>query len=301
MPYQEPMRYWPALAPYAKDVVLIESGLRLHTYDAGPQDAPALLLVHGLGDESDSWRHIIQPLAKHQRVIAPDLPGFGRSASLQRYTIPALIRVLLDLLDTLKIAKAIFIGSSLGGMLSHATAIYHPNRVRGLVLIDGLLVTAKPQINLGTLLFMVPGIGEWTYSHYRKNPQAAYASLNPFYASLETLPAADREFLYQRVNERVWSNRQRRAYLAVLRNTATWMARQQRNLSENVKQLTVPTLIIFGELDQIMPLESARILSTLQATTRLITLPGVGHLPQQEAPEVLLLSMQNDSRLLIQL
>jgi len=301
MPYQEPMSVWSALASYAKEITLNKSGLRLHIYDAGLLDTPTLLLVHGLGDEADSWRHIIQPLAVHQRVIALDLPGFGRSEPLQRYTISGIIHVLLELLDTLKIPSATFIGSSLGGLLSHAIALKHPNRVRGLVLIDGVLVAEKQKLNLGTLLFLVPGVGEWHYNRYRKNPQAAYDSLRPFYASLDNLPTADREFLFQRVNERVWSNRQRKAYLAVLRNTAVWMVKQQRNLKEDLKQLSVPTLVIFGERDHIMPLENARALSELQPTAHLITLPGVGHLPQQEAPETLLTHLQNDSRLDIKL
>ena len=156
MPFLEPMSIWPSLVPYAKEIYLQRLVVRLHVYDAGPQDAPALLLVHGLGDESDSWRHIIQPLAVHQRVIAPDLPGFGRSEHLQRYTIPKIIRVLLDLLDTLNISRVTLLGSSLGGMLSHAIAIMYPDRVQGLVLLDGHLGISKQKLNLDLKLEIVP-------------------------------------------------------------------------------------------------------------------------------------------------
>ena len=301
MSYLEPMRVWPALQPYAKKVILSQSGLQLHVCDAGPQDAPALLLVHGLGDESDSWRHIIQPLALNQRVIAPDLPGFGRSDSLQRYTISQIIFVLLDLLDTLEIPGATFIGSSLGGLLSHAIAILHPDRVQGLVLLDGHLGAGTQKIDLGTLLFLVPGIGEWRYTRYRKDPQAAFDSLQPFYANLASLPPADRKFLFQRVNERVWSNNQRKAYLAVLRSTAAWMMTQQRHLEEGVKHLTIPTLVLYGEQDKIMPPDNAQMLSELQPTADVIILPGMGHLPQQEGPDKLLTCLQNYSRLNLKL
>ncbi len=290
MSYLKPMQAWPELAPYAQEITLQQSSLRLHIYDAGPPDAPVLLLVHGLGDESDTWRHLIHPLSMHQRVIAPDLPGFGRSDPLPSYAIPDIIHVLLDLLDTLSISSATLVGSSLGGMLSHAIAIAYPDRVQGLVLIDGHLAANKQKLSLGSLLFMVPGIGEWLYNRYRKHPQAAYASLRPFYANLENLPAADREFLFQRVNERVWSDRQRRAYLATMRNTASWMIAQQRALRDNLKALAVPTLVIFGEEDHIIPIENAYMLPELQSTAQLVILPGVGHLPQQEAPQTLLAS-----------
>ena len=297
MSFQKPMSYWPAIEPYAKDIVLNQSGLRLHIYDAGPQDSPAIVLVHGLGDESDSWRHIIQPLAIHQRIIAPDLPGFGRSEPLQRYAIGDIIHILIDLLDTLSISSATLLGSSLGGMFCHALAIMHPDRVQGLVFLDGHLGVSKQKLNLSTLLFMIPGIGEWRYSHYRKNPQTAYDSLRPFYASLDDLPSADREFLYQRVNERVWSNRQRKAYLGVLRNTALWLAKEQRDLEANLINLVMPTLVFYGEQDHIVSVENAHALLKLQPSARLLTLPSVGHLPQQEKPEKLLLALKNNLQL----
>lgn len=288
MPYQEPMLAWPNLSPYGANVTLKQTGLRLYIYDAGPQDAPAVLLVHGLGDESDTWRYILPPLAVHQRVIALDLPGFGRSDPLPQYRIPKILDVLLDLLATLDIPDATFVGSSLGGVLSHAIAVQHPERVRELVLLDGHLATKKQNFNLDTLLFLLPGIGEWRYSAYRKNPQAAYESLRPFYADPDMLPEKDREFLFKRVNVRVWSQKQRRAYLSTLRNTFFWMAKQQRILVGRLKNLNVPTVVIYGEEDHMMPPANAQHLRELQTGVDIVILPGVGHLPHQEAPDQVL-------------
>jgi pimeloyl-ACP methyl ester carboxylesterase len=301
MQYQAPMSYWPAIEPFALNIVLKNSGLHLHVYDTGPAEAPTILMVHGLGDESDTWRHIIHPLSIHQRVIAPDLPGFGRSEALKHYTITAYIRTLVDLLDTLDISNAVLMGSSLGGIICHALATMKPERVKALVLLDGHLGMENQKINLGTLLLMLPGIGEWRYNHYRKNPQAAYKSLQPFYASLEQLPKEDREFLFQRVNERVWSNSQRKAYLSVLRNTASWLAKNQRKLDKSLEHLDIPTLVIYGGDDSIIPLANADALSKLQPSSRLVILPGVGHLPHQEASELLLLTLKNDPALPLKL
>mgnify|MGYP001770903147 CR=1 FL=1 len=63
------------LEPYPREITV--DGLRLHLYAAGR--GPALVLLHGLADEADSWRQVIPVLAQTHRVIAPDLPGFGRS------------------------------------------------------------------------------------------------------------------------------------------------------------------------------------------------------------------------------
>ena len=72
--YQREMQPWPSLAPHARRIRLPVSGLSLHLYDVGPEDAPPLLLVHGLGDEADSWRHLIHPMSTSRRVLAPDTP-----------------------------------------------------------------------------------------------------------------------------------------------------------------------------------------------------------------------------------
>ncbi|MCS6863432.1 MAG: alpha/beta fold hydrolase, partial [Abditibacteriales bacterium] len=81
--FQRPMEPWPALAPYVRKVQL-RSGLTLFAFEAGAPDAPPLLLIHGLGDEADTWRHVFLPLAERYHVIAPDLPGFGRSDKPRR-------------------------------------------------------------------------------------------------------------------------------------------------------------------------------------------------------------------------
>src|SRR5262249_23553637 len=75
------------LRAFSREAVL-ENRLRLHYYEAGAPDAPPLILIHGLGDEADTWRHVLIPLSQQYRVIALDLPGFGRSARPRRaYTL----------------------------------------------------------------------------------------------------------------------------------------------------------------------------------------------------------------------
>ncbi len=297
--YRGPMQPYPGLEACAREITLARSGQRMFCYDAGPQAAPALLFVHGLGDEADSWRHLILTLAERQRVLALDLPGFGRSAPLPRYTLPTLEATLLDLLDTLEIPAVTLLGNSLGAMLCHALALTQPERVRGLVLMDGALAPQRQRPALGTLLFALPGMGEWLYTRLRKNPQAAYHSLRPFYAALDRLPQPDRDFLYQRVNERVWSDTQRRAYLHTLRAMPGWIAAMQRDLSWRLERLTIPTLVIFGAADAIVSVSSARALVEVQNSARLTLIPDAGHLPHQECPAAVLETLRSDARLAI--
>ena len=287
--YSRPMSPWPELERYARTVRLVKNGLTLYTYDAGAGTATPMLLIHGLGDEADTWRHIITPLSADRRVVALDLPGFGRSDKPERpYTIPFFQHVVIELLDTLAVQRAILMGHSLGAVIAHSTALDHPERVERLILVDGALVARSQKIDLATLLFLLPGLGEWLYTRLRRDPQAAYQTLAPYYGRLDELPQVDRDFLFQRVNERVWSDGQRRAFFSTFRNLARWLPGQQRDLASRLSALGVPTLVMWGEADRINPVENGRALIEYQRSAQLVVVPDAGHNVHQESAEAVL-------------
>jgi len=287
--FQGPMRPWPGLAPYARTLRLAESGLDLFIYEAGEPAAAPVVLVHGLGDEADTWRYTLPKLSETRRVIALDLPGFGRSARPERsYTIDFFQETLLEMLDTLAIQSAMLVGHSLGAVIVQSFALGAPERVTSLALIDGGLLARSQKLDLATMAFIVPGLGEWLYTRLRKDPQTAYQTLKPYYRNLEALPEEERAFLFQRVNERVWSDGQRKAFLSTLRNLARWIPAQQRSLSERLARLEIPTLVVWGEQDQINPVENGKLLAAAQPSARLVIVPGAGHNLQQEYPQALL-------------
>ncbi len=283
------MQAFPGLESFARTIRLPHAGLTLYIYDAGDKHASPILLIHGLGDEADTWRHLILPLAATHRVIALDLPGFGRSDKPNvAYTIPFFQNTLIELLDTLAIQSAMLVGHSLGAIMAHAIALNHPARVNRLVLVGGALVASVQKINLVALLFLIPGLGEWLYNRLRNDPQAAYRTLAPYYHRIDDLPEADRTFLFQRVNERVWSDEQRRAFLSTLRNLVRWIPGQQRDLQSRLACSSVPTLAIWGEDDQINDAENGKALVKLQPTARLVIVPNAGHNVHQENPGAVL-------------
>jgi pimeloyl-ACP methyl ester carboxylesterase len=143
------MQPWPALQPYAR-LVTLPDGLRLHCYDSSTPASPVFLLIHGLGDEADTWRHIFPALAAHGRVIALDLPGFGRSDKLKTaYTIHYYCRVVLALMDQLQLEGVTLAGHSLGAVIAHQLALENPPRVSRLALLSGCLVASFTRLNLG--------------------------------------------------------------------------------------------------------------------------------------------------------
>ena len=287
--FQQPMQPWADLARFAGIVRLPQNGLNIFCYDSGNPHKPVLLLVHGLGDDADTWRHILPSLAETHRVLAPDLPGFGRSDKPQRkYSIPFYDRVLLELLDVLQVGQVNMIGHSMGAMIAQFSALNQPERVKRLLLLAGGLAASATRLDWRTLLFLVPYLGEWQYNGLRRDPQSAFQSLQPYYRSLKSLPQPDQDFLFLRVNQRVWSDGQRDAFLSTLRSLAGWLPGQQKLLPGQLAGFNKPTLILWGEADQVNPVGNARALALLQPQARLVILPQAGHNLHQEDPRPVL-------------
>ncbi len=282
--YLQKMAPWPSLLKFSNSIKL-QGDLNLFYFESGENNSKSLILIHGLGDESDTWRHVFAPLADDYHVFAIDLPGFGRSDKPKvDYTPPFMISTIINFIDQLELSNPILMGSSLGGMLSHSIAITHPGKVKGLVLVGGALLQPKPTQDLGLRLMQMPLLGEWLYTRLRKNPEAAFDSLNNVYHQLRSLPRADQDFLFTRVNQRVWSNGQRRAYFSTLRNMIPWMRGIQGLLPQELNRLSLPTLIVRGEFDILYSQENAKQLLAVQPNSILTTIKNGGHLPHQECP-----------------
>lgn len=287
-PFSTPIIPWPSLAPYARRVALPISGVTLHVYEAGHVNAPPLMLIHGLGDDADTWRHLLPRLAKWYHVVALDLPGFGRSDKPPRaYTVPFFRDVIWELMDMLGIDRAVLVGHSMGAVIGQSVALAYPERVTRLVLIGGSLVARRQRLNAATMLFLIPRVGEGLYNRLRRDPQAAYRTLAPYYADLASLDETERRFLYQRVNQRVWDDAQRDAFLSALRNLARTIPGQQKALAEKLPTLDIPTTIIWGVSDRVNALENGHALADLQANARLVVLPNAGHNCHHEQPDAI--------------
>ena len=119
--------------------VQLPSGMRLRIVECGDQDAADIIVcLHGWGCSVYTFRELLPLLARAgQRVIAIDLPGHGLSdkpESKEAYTADALINCIIGVLDALGVARATFVGHSMGGALSARIAVRYPGRVKRLVL-----------------------------------------------------------------------------------------------------------------------------------------------------------------------
>ena len=109
MTYGDGFKPHPLLEPYAKTIN------QTFYFDSGEDvDRAVLVLVHGNGDEADTWRHVFTPLSRSFRVLALDLPGFGRSKPLDNGNLKSLAAALSSFLEAVKLTRVHLVGSSLG-------------------------------------------------------------------------------------------------------------------------------------------------------------------------------------------
>jgi pimeloyl-ACP methyl ester carboxylesterase len=276
------MMCWPALEPYARELELPGAEERLFLYDtgAGAKGFP-LVLIHGLGDEADSWRSLIPLLAQDRRVVALDLPGFGRSTSHRRATFARHTEAVIRVLE--ETGRSILIGSSMGAAIAESVAFKVPEKVAGLVLLDGGL-PAGGALSPAMLSMLTPIRGERIYRAFRENQEAAYRSLEPYYADLGAMPDDEKAFLRNRVIARVESENQLRAYFSSLRSFVAMAVVRGSSYGSKLAAFPGRVLIGWGQRDLIMPLSAADVLRKERPDADLVVFPGAGHLPHQEKP-----------------
>jgi pimeloyl-ACP methyl ester carboxylesterase len=145
--------------------------IELHLFEAGPPDGPAVLLLHGFPDSAVIWRHQIDALAAAGfRVVAPDLPGYGRSskpAAVDRYRLAELVADMVGLLAALGLRSVAVVGHDWGAVLAWRLALARPQRVSRLVALSvghpravtagGLAQAVRSRYMLA---FLVPGLAE---------------------------------------------------------------------------------------------------------------------------------------------
>ena len=236
-------------------------GRNIRYYDIG--SGTPLVPIHGIGGDADEWVFCFKSLSASHRVIALDLLGFGRSDKPAiEYCIAVFVEVIDHFLSALKISRVSLVGSSLGGWIAAAFALQFPDRVDELVLVDAAGVWDGPA-NLPIDLHVS------TQAHMR------YVMEHVFHdKSLATDELVD--LSYRQHLERGDGYTIDR----VLQNLRDGRER----LDDRIAALTVPTLLIWGEEDQLIPIATGRRMHSLISGSRLEVIPQCGHLPAFEKP-----------------
>jgi len=259
--------------------------VEIHGHEVGYRRAgsgSAIVFIHGMAGSSHTWREVMPALAAQNDVIAPDLMGHGESAKpMGDYSLGAFASGLRDLLAVLEVPRATVVGQSLGGGVAMQLAYQHPELVERLVLVSsgGLgrevswmlrLLTLPGAEYLMPLLFprFVKDSGDAVSSRLHRLGLRLpnVAEMWRAYASLTGAP-------------------DRQAFIRTLRAVVDTGGQSVSAIDRLYLAESVPTLIIWGDADPIIPVEHAHAAHVAMPGSRLEIFEGVGHFPHVEEPK----------------
>ena len=273
-----------SLTPFAEvraragDDAFVRIGDQLvHVERAGSGEA--VVLIHGFGGSSRSWRRVIPSLAEDHRVVAPDLNGFGwteRPREPEAYTLDGQARLVLAVMDTLGLDRAHLVGHSYGGGLALWIAAHHPERLRSLVLVDSTLPA---------------------YSVERRRSVAAWRPLVAVFVRTVALRSSfvRRGLLRSVADPAVVTDELVSGYLERLKVDGAIEA--YHGLTANVDgprpevdlaSIGVPTLVVWGADDGLLAAHLGEQAARAMPNARFVAIPGCGHLPMEENSAALL-------------
>lgn len=242
--------------------------------EAGPKGAATVVLVHGIGDiGARDWNRLIPELAKNYRVLAFDLPGFGRSSRKnERYTPDAYVRFMKWLVSEKGVQSFYLIGHSMGATLAMLYAATYPGDVEKLVIADAAGILEHHIL-----------IDFWVSERTLTMKNMSRRSGNVMgWANNMLLEIGDEERLHSFIETKA----SREKYLDGEPKKIAGTSFIIRNFASAIEAVESPTLVIWGGEDTVAPIRVARILSHSIPRSRLEVMEGVGHIPMVERPEL---------------
>ncbi len=255
---------------------IVVKGQRVHLRDEGPRaDSSPIVLIHGTSASLHTWDGWAEQLRTRRRVIRFDLPGFGLTGpnASGDYSDAAHARFVIDVADALGLPRFVVGGNSLGGETAWRTALLAPQRVERLILVDAAGYAFVPEsIPLGFRLAYSPATSwlvettlpralvESSVRDVYGEPGRVTPALVDRYFDL-TLRAGNRRALVQRLAQFVPGENATR-----------------------IRELKLPTLILWGGRDRLIPRANARRFAADIAGSELVLFDTLGHVPHEEDP-----------------
>lgn len=262
-------------APSPSQFVTV-NGQPLHLRDEGPRDdSLPILLVHGTSSSLHTWQGWTDSLHTTRRVIRFDLPGFGLTgpAADGDYRMSAYVRSVTGVLDALGVRRAVIAGNSLGGGVAWHVAEAHPERVAGLVLVDAVgYPFVSTSVPIGFRLARLPVLNVLIQ---RILPRTVVE------ASVRNV-VGDPSRVTPELVQRYYDITRREG------NRAALVARFRQSGGDTdttaIRGITVPTLVLWGGRDRLIPPENAARFGRDIAGSRVVMFPELGHVPHEEDP-----------------
>ena len=255
--------------------LLLPDGARAHIQDRGLRTGPPLMLIHGSNASFVTWKPWIERLEDTFRIITVDLPGHGLTGSVAGgdYSHDGMVRFLAEVADALQLDSFALAGNSMGGKVSAGFSIENPRRVTHLILVSA---TGLPYPETRpTLVFRIVRIPILNRMLLHITPRSIVA--DGLHEGI-----SKKEIIDDRMIDAYWDFVRMEGTRAA---TLVRMNTPAKPLTERIHEIKMPTLILWGEEDRIVPVDVGRQFHRLLDDSRLVIYPGTGHVPQEEAAD----------------
>ncbi|MFZ1742005.1 MAG: alpha/beta hydrolase [Pontixanthobacter sp.] len=261
--------------------VELDGGLTVHLRDEGPRDGVPIILLHGSNSDLLTWNPWVQRLSDTYRIIRFDQPGHGLTGASpdEDYSVATYVKTIDRVADKLGLKTFYLGGNSMGGGHTLAYAIEHPDRVRGLILVDASGAARMQSAdkdeggNIGFTIARMPG-------------------LNQIMKHITPRSVVEKSFRQSVSNQAIVTPEAVDRYWEMLRypgNRAATISRFSRPnkpfSSEQLAALKMPALIIWGDKDALIPLASGQWLGQNLPNSEMVVFKNIGHLPMEEIPD----------------
>jgi pimeloyl-ACP methyl ester carboxylesterase len=261
-------------------------GAKVCYHELGAPDGQPLVLLHGYISSSYSWRHVWPPLARTCRIYIVDLPGYGKSEPLKGpWTIDGYAKFLSRLFAALELENAIVVGAQMGGSIAAWFATKYPELVKGLVLLAaGAMGERRTNMWLYKLVSQ-PILGRAVVQLFPR--KLFFKRLKDAYVN-QNRTAGDSLAPYFRTFKKT-GHIQTRIALKIRESFGD----KFQNFEPHLKQIVAPTLLIWGDLDPLVPLSSGHKFKRAIVNSSLAVIRNCGDFPQEEYPEVVATHLLN--------
>jgi pimeloyl-ACP methyl ester carboxylesterase len=246
--------------------------------DIGEGDDTPVLLVHGLSGQWQNWLENIPRIAEERRVIAPDLPGHGRSEMpREEISTQGYARTLKGLLDALEIDRVHVVGNSLGGFVAAELAVEYPERVERLVLVSAAGISNSnvyraPALTIGRIAGTLASVTAARHHTMAARPITRHAAL----ALVARHPSLLKPDL-------AWEGFMKGANPPGFYDA--FRASIEYDFCERLPEIEAPTLVVWGAKDSVISVRDADQFERLIDDARKVVMDDTGHVPMAERPQ----------------
>lgn len=263
----------------ASQFITLQSGLTVHVRDEGRRDAPVIVLIHGSNSSLHTWEPWVKRLGQAYRIVSLDLPGHGLTGTHPSgdYDYPIFVDVVDKVMVKLGITRAIIGGNSMGGGISWMYALAHPEKVEAMILVDaaGAPRWEAKKAPIGFRIARTPILRDIMKIITPRSMVKSSLQTSVSVKSVVTDAAVDR----------YWELLRYPGNRAATIKRFSYVHNNHPAMRERLATLKIPTLILWGEEDNLIPVDSAKWFAKAIAGSKLILYPKVGHIPMEEIPD----------------